>query len=92
MRVSSQKNNEGEIKMKPFMDMDEACEYLSISKHTMYKYTHKKIIPFYRLNGRKLYFKREELDAFILNKANRVSSQEEIESKAATEYLKNKLD
>ena len=76
---------------KPFIAFSDACVYLGISKHTLYGYTSKGIIPFYKNQGRRIYFKIEDLDGFILDKKNRVSSKEEIEVEAAT-YLLIKRD
>lgn len=77
-------------KEKPFLTIDEASEYLGISKNTLYGYTSKNIIPFYKIQGRKLYFKIDDLNKFILNKKNRSASQSEIEEKAATQILVGK--
>ncbi len=74
-------------KEKPFLTLLEAAKYLGISKNTLYGYTSKQIIPFYKLQGRRLYFKIEDLDNFVLNSKNRHSSQKEIEEKAATRVL-----
>ena len=75
-------------KERPFLTLDEASAYLGgISKFTLYGYTSKQILPFYKLQGRKLYFKIEDLDRFVLNAKNRVKSKEEIDSEAATKLL-----
>ncbi len=74
-------------KHKPFLNIDQASNYLGIPKNTLYGYTSKGIIPFYKLQGRRLYFKIEDLDKFVLNSKNRYSSQEEIEEKAATKIV-----
>jgi excisionase family DNA binding protein len=74
-------------KEKPFLTLLEAAKYLGISKNTLYGYTSKQIIPFYKLQGRRLYFKIEDLDNFVLNSNNRHSCLEEIEEKAATRVL-----
>lgn len=77
-------------KQKPFLTMDEACKYLGISKATAYGYTSKGILPHYKLQNRKLYFKTDELNKFVLNEKNRVKSVKEIESEAATQLLTNR--
>jgi len=74
-------------KHKPFLNIDQASNYLGIPQNTLYGYTSKGIIPFYKLQGRRLYFKIEDLDKFVLNSKNRYSSQEEIEEKAATKIV-----
>lgn len=66
----------------PFISLAEASEYLGLSKATLYSYTHNRVLPFYKLRGRKLYFKREDLDSFIMNDKNLVKSKFQIESEA----------
>ena len=68
----------------PFIDLDTACNYLSIAKATMYQKTHLKTIPFYKIN-RKILFKVSELDTYI--ESHRVKTQSEIETEAATRLL-----
>lgn len=71
-----------ESKKAPFISLAEASEYLGLSKATLYSYTHKKVLPFYKLRGRKIYFTRKDLDNFILNDLNLVKSKQQIESEA----------
>lgn len=47
-----------------WMTLDEVCDYLNLSKSSIYKLTMKNGIPFYKL-GRILKFKRSEVDAWI---------------------------
>ena len=74
-------------KERPFLTIDQASVYLGLSKNTMYGYTSRKVIPFYKLQDRKLYFRIEDLDRFVLNAKNKVASNEEIDSEAATKLL-----
>ncbi len=74
-------------KDKPFLNIDETSQYLGISKNTLYGYTSKGKIPFYKLQGRRLYFRIDDLDKFVLDSKNRVSSMVEIEEKAATKIV-----
>lgn len=67
------------ILLKEFLTLDEAAEYLSLSKSAVYKMTSKKEIPFYNPGGKKIYFKRIELDSWILNGKVESASQIEIE-------------
>jgi excisionase family DNA binding protein len=77
-------------KEKPFMNMVDAAKYLGISKSTLYTYTSKGVLPYYKMQGRRVYFKVDDLDAFIFDKNNRVSSQEEIDHKAQEWIWKNR--
>lgn len=50
---------------KEFLTLEETAEYLNLSKSALYKATSRKEIPFYNPGGKKIYFKRIELDAWI---------------------------
>lgn len=60
--------------------LDEAAAYLNIKKSYLYKLTHLKILPFFKPNGKKIYFSKSELDKWIMR--NPVKSQEQIEQDA----------
>lgn len=49
-------------------DAIEASNYLKVKLTTLYSYTHKKLLTCYRPTGRKLYFLKSDLDAFLLGK------------------------
>jgi len=66
---------------KTFLTAEEAATYLGIAKITLYTYTSKRIIPYYK-SRRKIYIKISDLDEFILNEANRIMPASEIESQA----------
>jgi excisionase family DNA binding protein len=70
-----------EKKEKSFMTIQETAEYLGIKVSTVYNYTHRRIIPFYKPR-RKIYFKIKDLDNFILNEENHYKSESEIEAEA----------
>lgn len=53
---------------KSYLSLDEASQYLGISKNTLYDYSQKGVIPHYKPRGRKLYFKASDLENFIINK------------------------
>ncbi|MFN4149381.1 MAG: helix-turn-helix domain-containing protein [Candidatus Sericytochromatia bacterium] len=69
---------------KEFLTLEEAADYLSLSKSAMYKMTSKKEIPFYNPGGKKIYFKREELNNWIIS--SKVYSSLEVELDV-TSYL-----
>ncbi len=64
-------------KEKPFLTMDEASTYMGLPKNTLYQYTSKNLLPYYK-TGKRVYFKIEELNEFILNENNRYPSIKEI--------------
>jgi excisionase family DNA binding protein len=71
---------------KEVLTFNEAAIYLEVSHSHLYKMTSSGAVPFYKPNGKKLYFKRAELDAWLLS--NRSSSKEEIEQQAADYLIK----
>lgn len=75
---------------KSFLTTDEAAEYLSLSKSTLYGYTSANIIPYYKPRGRRNYFTKEDLDAFILHEKHRIKSQKEVEAEAEKKIVKSK--
>ncbi len=51
---------------KPHLDFEEACDYLGLSESYLYKLTHKKLIPHYKMpTGKKLVFRKDELDKWL---------------------------
>jgi excisionase family DNA binding protein len=62
------------------MCFSDAAEYLNISKSYLYKLTCKNGIPYYKPNGKKIYFSKSELDKWIMR--NPVKSDEQIEEEA----------
>ena len=52
---------------KEVLDFNDACQYLKLSSSHMYKLTSSQSIPYFRPNGKKLYFKRSELNDWLLN-------------------------
>ena len=74
------------INSKEVLNLQEACQYLELSQSHLYKLTSAGSIPHYKPNGKKLYFKRSELDAWLLR--NRCATQDEIEKQAADYLIK----
>jgi excisionase family DNA binding protein len=63
-RIESLLNREQE---KP-MNLVDAAKYLNVSKGHLYKLTCKCVIPFYKPNGKQIYFKKQELDEWIFRR------------------------
>ena len=70
-------------KPKP-LTLNEAAEYLDISKSYLYKLTCTNRIPHYKPQGKRIYFDKSELDAWLLR--NPVKTTTEIEQEA-NDYL-----
>lgn len=68
------------ILKKDVLTFEEACTYSGISKSFMYKLTSGGKIPFYKPGGKLVYFKRVELDEWLLQ--NRSNTNEELDQLA----------
>ncbi len=80
-------NGNNKLIFKNFLDVSDAAIFLGVSKETMYKLNFRKEIPFYRpKNGKKIYYKREDLINYI--QGVRISSTSELDQKS-NEILKN---
>jgi excisionase family DNA binding protein len=65
---------------KEALTVEEASEYTGLSSGTLYVLTHEKRIPFYKPLGKKIYFKRTELDGFMFR--NKQSADYEVSAAA----------
>jgi excisionase family DNA binding protein len=73
---------------KPYISFKETCDYLSIKSPTLYKYTSKNLIPFYKPCGN-LLFKIEELNNFI--ESQRITPIAEIKQQAINDYSSGRI-
>jgi len=71
------KLDEQNLLQKTVLNFNEACTYLDVSQSHLYKLTSTRQIPHFCPQGKKLYFNRTELDAWL--QRNRQSTNEEIE-------------
>ena len=78
--------NEQKNLKKNVLTFTEAAEYLGLSKSNLYKMTSAGKIPFYKPNGKNIYFNRTELDNWIFT--NRHASDEELEKQADEHIIK----
>ena len=82
------KLDEQNLLQKTVLNFNEACTFLDVSPSHLYKLTSTKSIPHFCPQGKKLYFKRTELDDWL--QRNRQSSADEIDALATEYILKNK--
>lgn len=66
------------------LSLSEAAEYLSVSKSHLYKLTSLNRITFFKPAGKKIYFKKSDLNKYLFR--NRKASEQELDQKA-TEYV-----
>lgn len=76
--------NEQNMQRKEVLALDEAALYLGISKSHLYKMTSTGTISCYKPSGKRIYFKRAELDEWLVSKKQ--FSLDDIQSKA-DDYL-----
>ena len=65
---------------KEVLNLDEAAKFMGISRSTLYKMTHEQTIPFYKPNGKMVFFEKADLLTWI--RQNRYSSKAEISEEA----------
>ena len=85
-QIDKKKLAEDVFFLKPVLTFEEACRYTGLSKSWMYKLTHRGDIPHYKPDGKRIYFRTQEIEQWLLR--NKISSNEEIRSKAARYELK----
>jgi len=70
------------------LDVKQAAEFLRLKIATLYEKTSEKTIPHFK-KGKKLYFKRDELQDWVLE--GKVKTNNEIESQAASYTMQKRL-
>ena len=82
------KLDEQNLLQKTTLNFNEACKYLDVSPSHLYKLTSTKHIPHFCPQGKKLYFRREELDTWL--QRNRQSTAAESEATASDLLIRSK--
>lgn len=75
-----------DVKQSDLLTIQEAASFLDLSKHTLYNKVNKNELP-YMKKGKRLYFSRVELMAYI--KSGKISSIQEIQEQS-NNYLSKK--
>lgn len=78
--------SEQNLLRKDMLSFDEACTFLQLSASCLYKMTSQHRITFYRPNGKRIYFKRVELDQWL--QMNKRAADYELESRAEDFIIK----
>lgn len=74
---------------KEIFSLQEACVYLCISQSYMYKLTSSRKIPHYSPMGKLIYFKRTDIDEWILK--NKRCTNEQLEETAVSSIQRRKV-
>ncbi len=75
-------------KGEEILSLNEAAKFLKASKSFMYKMTSQKLIPHFIPGGKKIYFKKSDLENWLLK--NRIPPNSEFEANTEC-YLSNPL-
>ena len=65
---------------KEVLTVEEAAKFMGMARSSLYKMTSDQPIPFYRPNGKMIFFEKTDILSWI--RKNRVSSREEIDEQA----------
>lgn len=74
---------------KDVFNMDDLVAYTGLTKGYLYRLVCERAIPYYKGNGKMNYFKRDDVNAWLLR--NRIKSQAEIDAAAAAYVVKNPI-
>jgi excisionase family DNA binding protein len=69
------------------MTLDEAATYLHASKSHTYQLTSKGLVAHFKPSGKKIFFRKSDLDAYLLR--NRKASESELEHAAADHIVQS---
>lgn len=61
---------------KDFLSLDEASSYTGFSKSWLYQLCHKRAIPYYKPGKKKSFFRKSDLDRWMMS--NRQASSDEV--------------
>ena len=62
------------------LSFEQGCEYLGYKKSYVYKMTSSGILPFSKPNGKKIFFEREKLEAWMLSNASKSHAERQIDA------------
>ncbi|HFD2413240.1 TPA: helix-turn-helix domain-containing protein [Enterobacter hormaechei] len=68
------------------LNIDDCAELTGLSKGHLYKLTSQNVIPFYKPNGCRIYFKREEVIDWL--QSNRVKTNTEISKEVSSRIIR----
>ena len=74
--------------IKEVLTLEEAAEYMGLKKSYLYRLTHEKRIRHYKPNNKKIYFKVEDIIAWLTS--NPILTDEELSEQAQSYCLNSK--
>lgn len=72
---------------KEIMTMDDVAIYTGQSKSTIYKLTSSNLIPHYKPTGKLIYFKKSEIDAWLLTNSQNKPKSDAVLQLEAQRYV-----
>lgn len=76
------------IQQKEMLNVQELSDYIGMSTSSIYKLVYNNVIPFYKPNGKILYFDREEINTWL--RRNKSQSISQIQQQALDYSFKNR--
>ncbi len=76
------------ISKKDVLNLNELCSYTGLSKSYLYKLTSANSIPYYRPNGKQIFFSKSEINLWLLQ--NRNATHSELKEKAINYVISKK--
>ena len=73
--------------VKEILNVSEASKFTGYSKSHLYKLTHYRKIEHYKPNGKNIFFKKKDLEDYLLKGKKEVIPTESVESQAANYML-----
>ena len=65
-KMFDEQNTNPKTEQNELLGFDEAAKFLGIAKQTLYGYTSKRLITFIKRGGKKILFRRSDLNAYLL--------------------------
>ncbi len=76
-KIFSEQNFNSKQEENELLNFTEAAKFIGVAKQTLYGYTSKRLIPFFKRGGKKIIFRRIDLNAYL--EEGRKASISEIE-------------
>lgn len=77
------------LSAKTMLTIDEVCLFMGLSKAHIYRLTCTHSLPYYKPNGKQIYFDKKEIENWM--HTNRVNSQTDAEAIGATYCVTGKI-
>lgn len=78
------------LQSKEVLTLDEAALYMGLKKNALYKLTHNRQIPFSKPSGKMCFFKRTEIEEWMMS--NPVATTEQLADQANSYCMRNKAN